>query len=113
MKRNWKRLIWIAPLALLGMIAFITIGGEIVMRLWNWLLPSLFGWRQITFWQSIALLALCRILIGGFGLHGPRRCHGMHRMNERWQNMTPEEREKFRHGMGFNAPQTPSGDTKL
>jgi len=49
-----RRLIFIAPLALLGMVLFVTIGGEIVMHLWNWLLPPLFGWRQITFWQALA-----------------------------------------------------------
>ena len=49
MIKRWKRLILIAPLAILAMIAFIVIGGEIVLHLWNWLLPSLFGWRQITF----------------------------------------------------------------
>jgi len=30
-----RRLIFIAPLALLGMVLFVTIGGEIVMHLWN------------------------------------------------------------------------------
>jgi hypothetical protein len=38
MSRRW-RMIYIAPLAILGMAAFIAIGGEIVLHLWNWLLP--------------------------------------------------------------------------
>ena len=41
-----KRVIFIAPLAILGMLLFVFIGGEIVLHLWNWLLPTLFGWRQ-------------------------------------------------------------------
>ena len=57
---------------LLGMVLFVFIGGEVVRLLWNWLLPPLFGWRQITFWQALGLLALCRILFGGFGRHGSR-----------------------------------------
>ena len=52
---------------------FIALGGEVVRLLWNWLLPPLFGWAQITFWQALGLLALCRILFGGFGLHGSGR----------------------------------------
>ena len=68
MRKKWKKLIWIAPLAILAMVLFIWIGGEVVMHLWNWLLPTLFGWRQITFWQALGLLALCRILFGGFGM---------------------------------------------
>ena len=91
-----KRILFIAPLAIVGVAIFIWIGGELVMHLWNWLLPELFGWRQITFWQAIGLLALCRILFGGFGLGGgSRRSSVRQRMAERWEKMTPEEREKY------------------
>jgi hypothetical protein len=99
MTRGKRKLFWIAPAAILGIALFIFIGGEIVMRLWNWLLPMLFGWRQINFWQAIGVLALCRIL---FGSHGFRRARPdfrrriQERMDERWERMTPEERERFR-----------------
>ena len=83
-----RKLIFIAPLAILGILLFVFIGGEVVQLLWNWLLPPLFGWRQITFWQALGLLALCRILFGGFGGHGFCRSNSRHR--------TPEERERFR-----------------
>jgi hypothetical protein len=42
-------------------------GGGVVMLLWNWLLPPLFGWPTITLLQGFGLLILCRILFGGFG----------------------------------------------
>ena len=105
------RLMIIAPLAFLGIAIFIAIGGEVVMLLWNWLAPALFGLRLVTFWQAIGLLALCRILFGGFGIGGgghrnsrrriDRRIRERvrERMHERWEQMTPEEREKFREGM--------------
>ena len=66
------------------------------MHLWNWLLPMLFGWRQITFWQALGLLVLCRILFGGFGSHGHDRSKSRRLRDEHWQRMTPEQREKFR-----------------
>jgi len=98
-----KKLLWIAPLAILGLAAFIFIGGEIVRLLWNWLLPSLFGWRQLTFWEAVGILALCRILFGGFGGHRSIRSNMRHRMAEqmadRWGSMSPEERERFRQRM--------------
>ena len=94
-----KRLLWIAPLAILGMAVFTAIGGGVVMLLWNWLLPTLFGLPSITFWQAIGLLALCRILFGGFGLRGGSpRSRFRRRMAERWEQMTPEERERFSQG---------------
>jgi hypothetical protein len=93
------RLLFLAPVAILGISLFIFIGGEVVRQLWNWLLPPIFGWRQITFWQALGLLALCRILFGGFGFHGRDRSRFRRRMAERWDHMTPEERERFRQGM--------------
>ena len=91
------RLMIIAPLAILGMVIFSWIGGEVVMLLWNWLAPTLFGLQQITFWQALGLLVLCRILFGGFGLGGGSpRSNSRRRLRERWEQMTPEERERLR-----------------
>src|SRR5205807_5902256 len=109
MRKKW---IWIAPLAILGMILFTYMGGELVMHLWNWLLPPLFGWRLITFWQALGLLLLCRILFGGWGGSGGGKGRLRHRvrermaermgerMGERGEKMTPEERGKCREGRG-------------
>jgi hypothetical protein len=107
-----KRLMFIAPLAILGFTLFIFLGGEVVRLLWNWLLPPLFEVREITFWQALGLLALCRILFGGFGFHGADRSRIRRRMAGRWERMTPEERERFRQGMrgrcGFGPPTSES-----
>jgi hypothetical protein len=101
-------------------VLFGYLGGEIVMLLWNWLLPPLFGWRTLTFWQGLGLLALCRILIGGWGGSGGGKGHIRHRMRERmaermgerWEKMTPEEREKFRQGLRGCWAATPPPDSK-
>jgi hypothetical protein len=97
---------FIAPAAVLGLLLFIFIGGEVVRLLWNWLLPPLFDWRPITFWQALGLLALSRILFGGYGFRGgPRYGSGIRRrmadrmaerVAERWERMSPEDRERFR-----------------
>ena len=120
MRPRWKRVIFIAPLAILGMLLFVFIGGEIVLHLWNWLLPPLFGWRLISFWQALGLLLLCRILFGGLGRHGSSRSNLRRRMEERCKDrmeercasMTPEERERFRQRMrerwGFGPPPSES-----
>ena len=109
MRKKW---IFLAPLAILAMALFVFLGGELVLHLWNWLLPPLFGWPEITFWKALGLLALCRILFGGFGFHGSGRSNMRRRMEERCANMTPEERERFRERMrarwGFG-PSTSEG----
>jgi hypothetical protein len=113
-----KKLFFMIPAGIVGIVLFMALGGWIVMSLWNWLLPSLLGWKLITFWQALALLILCRLLFGGFGGHrSMRRNMGWRmreRMAERWEHMTPEERERFRekmrghcgHGDPSTEPQT-------
>lgn len=89
----------------------------VVMRLWNWLTPALFGWHAITYWQALGVLILAKILFGGFRGHG-HHMHWRHRMMERWQQMTPEEREKWRQSMrgrcgSFETPaETPGSRAK-
>ena len=114
MRKKWM---FIVPLALLGMVLFTFIGGEIVLRLWNWLMPPLFGWHQVTFWQALGLLVLCRILFGGgHGRHSSRPSKFRFRMAERWEHMTPEERERLRQGWrgrwGFCPPTGESTEPK-
>lgn len=41
--------------------------GMMVMWLWNWLMPEIFGLPTIGFWQGWGLLALSSILFKGFG----------------------------------------------
>ncbi|MDT7832900.1 hypothetical protein RQM59_10950 [Flavobacteriaceae bacterium S356] len=55
--------IFIAILAVL----FITLFGYVLMYLWNWLMPLIFGLPIITFWQALGLCLLSKILFGGFG----------------------------------------------
>ncbi len=113
-KNRFARALLFVPFAIL----FAAIFGYGVMRLWNWLMPELFGLHVISFWQAVGLLVLSRILFGG--LHGRHGGHGhthwRERMSERWGKMTPEEREKFRNSMrgrwsGFVPPESP-GEAK-
>ncbi len=112
MRKKW---IFLAPLAIVGILVFGFIGIELVLHLWNWLLPQIFGWRQITFWQAFGILALCRILFGGFG-HGPGRSNFRQRRENRCGQMTPEEREQLRGrlrarwGFGPSASESKGGD---
>ncbi len=111
MRRKMRKLLWIVPLGIVGMALFIFIGGEIVLHLWNWLLPPLFGWHVITFWQALAILILCRILFGGHGFRGRHRGDWgwrRRRWAERWEGMTPEERERLRERWRNCGPFGPS-----
>ena len=94
MHANYKLLRAAKCIALVAVM--LTIVSAIVMQLWNALLPNLFGWHVIGFGQALGLLILSRLLFGG--MRGPGRWGPpwLHHMRQRWEKMTPEEREKFR-----------------
>jgi len=98
---------YIVPTIMIGLVAialFTFLGGTIVKALWNWLLPPLFGFKLITFWQALGILVLSRVLFGGW--HGGGRSR---------RNGTPEEREqararfreRIRKHFGFEEPSAP------
>jgi hypothetical protein len=71
MKWTKKRIFILAIIVAPPALALFAWGmGQIVMRLWNWLLPPLFGLPEVTVWQGLGLLVLSRLLFGGFGGSG-------------------------------------------
>ncbi|MFI5156752.1 MAG: hypothetical protein ACHQEM_11225 [Chitinophagales bacterium] len=77
-------------------ISFLALFSFIVMQLWNNVLANVVHVSTVNFWQALGILVLAKILFGGFrGGHW-----GRHRWNkqmqQKWMNMTPEEREKFK-----------------
>ena len=106
-----RRIFRVLKVVAIVIVAF-TVFGFVVTQLWNYLMPGLFGLHAITFWQAIGLMVLGRLLFGGFrpgrGGFGWRG-----EMKRRWEQMTPEEREKFREGMrGRCGPRsTPAHET--
>ena len=60
----------IAGWILLGIIAVVGLAilfGYIIMWLWNWLMPDLFGLSTINYWQAVGIFILSKILLGGCG----------------------------------------------
>lgn len=87
----------------------------VVMLLWNALLPSLFGVRPLHYLQAVGLLVLSRVLLGGLrGHHGPWRHRGW---RDRWESLSPEERERLRekyaHKCGWHGREPASENQHL
>ena len=103
-KRLMKRWEFIIPAAIAGLALFAALGGWAVALLWNWLLPPLFGFRTVTVWQALGLLALTRILFGGLGVGGSGPSPS--------KKMSRKEREQIRQRMceeSDGTPDSPSG----
>ena len=111
MKKNIAKKI---AFAVVGIPAFVTLIGFVVMGLWNWLMPALFGLTHITFWQALGLLVLSKILFGGWkgGGHRDHRSRWKRKFRDRWTNMTEEEREKYRRCWGRPGTQPTEEEVK-
>ena len=48
-------------------IGMLFVFGWVVMLLWNWLMPEIFGLKTLTYWQAWGVLALSCILFGKIG----------------------------------------------
>lgn len=59
--------------------------GYFVMLLWNAVLPGLTSVRSIGYWQSVGLLLLARILVGGLGRHGSGHGFSHRKRREAWR----------------------------
>ena len=70
-------------------VAIIFLFSWVVMLLWNSILPTIIGVKAISFWQSMGILTLSKILFSGF--NGGHK----HRFN-RWENINHEERGRMR-----------------
>ena len=65
--RKVLRIIGMVFVGLIFAVLFALVFGFIVKWLWNFLMPGLFGLKQITYWQAFAIVILAKLLFGTFG----------------------------------------------
>ncbi len=96
-RRRTLRVLKAAGIGIVAVPVILGLFGLLVKSLWNWLMPELFGLHPITFWQALGVWLLSRILLAGF--QGRGRSHDRRwraRVIERWERLSPEEREQLR-----------------
>jgi hypothetical protein len=86
-RRNPRKLVRILFVAIIGVlfaIVFSLLFGFIVMKLWNWLMPTIFGLPTISYLQAFGITILAKILFSG--IHGPHpKADHIHRkVDRRW-----------------------------
>jgi hypothetical protein len=69
--------------------------GYVVMWLWNWLMPELFGLGEIAFWQAVGLVILTRLLFGGIKMGDHDKGH---HSTKTWRDKCGDEKKRhWRH----------------
>jgi len=96
MKRSFKmkKVLAVIGIAVLAIIVL----SSAVMLLWNHVLVDVVNVHAISFGQAAGILVLSKILFGGFRGGGWRHRGGPwnKELRDKWQNMTPEERDRLR-----------------
>lgn len=69
----------------------------VTQYLWNWLVPTLFSGPVLSYWQMMGLLVLLKILF--WPISGGRRWGQHKRWGPRWDQLSPEERERLKSRM--------------
>ena len=62
MFETFVKIVGVTVVFVAAIVIFAIIGAIPTYYLWNWLAPTLFGFRQITLFQAWGLNALCAIL---------------------------------------------------
>ena len=65
--KNPATIVGLVILAIIAISGLAILFGFIIMWLWNWLMPDLFGLTTITYWQGVGIFILSKILLSGFG----------------------------------------------
>lgn len=88
MKEKWR----FAALVV-GGISLLAALVAVAMWLWNALIPDIFGWSEVTYWQALGLLVLFHLLFGH--LAHPLPDGRRKRLHEMMHGMSRDERREF------------------
>ncbi|MDX2361149.1 MAG: hypothetical protein QNK23_10100 [Crocinitomicaceae bacterium] len=94
-KNKWKKKrLFFIPFMIVGAALMVAL----VMVLWNWLMPDIFGLIPISYWQAGGLLLLGKLLFSGFNFkkRGGKSPFAKKAMKEKFMNMTDEEKDAFK-----------------
>lgn len=88
-----KKVVKVIAMIVLAGILFL-LANYVLMRLWNWLMPDIFGLATITFWQAFGILIMAKIIFG-FGGGGKNKGGSHHKKKHRPSHKCSSMRRDF------------------
>ncbi len=74
-------------------LAIFAISGLVVMYLWNSIIPSVIGWTELNYLQSLGMIVLSRLLFGGFG--GIKHKSEHRKIRDELKEMSKEQKREY------------------
>ncbi|NDV14419.1 hypothetical protein GO009_00145 [Muricauda sp. TY007] len=94
-KSTVKKVVKIVAMVILGILIFL-LANYLLMRLWNWLMPELFGVGTVTYWQALGIFVLAKLLFGfGGGGGGKSKGKSSHKKKIKSSNKCGSWRRDF------------------
>ncbi len=90
---DWLKYTLYTILGIAGAFLLGLLFGNVIMWLWNWLMPSLFGLRTIGFWEGLGLFLLAKILFGFGGSSHSGDDGGKHHKKHRHHGAKSEKKD--------------------
>jgi len=88
-----KKVVKVIAMVIIGGALFL-LANYILMRLWNWLMPDIFGLTTITYWQALGFFVMAKLLFG-FGGGGKNKGGGHHKKKMKSSNRCTPWRRDF------------------
>jgi len=91
---SWAKYTLYTVLGIAGAFLLGLLFGNVIMWLWNWLMPKLFGLPVIGFWEGLGIFALAKIVFGFGGSSGSGDGDKKHHHGKRHYHHHDNEGEK-------------------
>lgn len=85
MEHYVKKVVKIIAMVIFGIAVFL-LANYVLMWLWNWLMPDLFGLSTITYWQALGIFVIAKLLFG-FGGGGSGKNSGKSRHKKKFKTV--------------------------
>ena len=89
-----KKVVKVIAMVILGVLIFL-LANYLLMRLWNWLMPDLFGVGTVTYWQALGVFVLAKLLFGFGGGGGKSKGGTSHKKKIKSSNTCMPWRRDF------------------
>ena len=90
-----KKIFKVVAMVILAIIVFL-LANYLLMRLWNWLMPDLFGVGTVTYWQALGIFIIAKLLFGfGGGGGGKSKGGSSHKKKTKSSNKCTPWRRDF------------------
>ncbi|MCK0161027.1 hypothetical protein [Allomuricauda sp. F6463D] len=89
-----KKVVKVIAMIILGGLLLL-LANYVLMRLWNWLMPDLFGVSTITYWQALGIFILAKLLFGFGGGGGKNKSGSSHKKKIKSSNKCTQWRRGF------------------